>query len=89
MKIKARILSVLLVLAACIGIIPASASVTADEDVYSGAPAVYVRDGGTGDGSSPERAMADLREAFSLLSETGGYAVICGDLTISANFLFY
>lgn len=87
MKIKARILSVLLVLAVCIGIIPASASVTADEDVYSGAPAVYVKDSGKGDGSSPDNALSDLRAAFSMLSETGGYAVICGDLTISeANY---
>lgn len=49
------------------------------------AAAVYVADGGTGDGSSPESALSDLRAALSLLSETGGYAVVCGRLTLGTS----
>ena len=39
---------------------------------------VFVRDGGTGDGSSPANAMSNLSEAAKLIRE-GGYLVICGD----------
>lgn len=42
---------------------------------------VYVKDGGTGDGSSPDAALASLEKAVGLLRKTGGRVVICGDYT--------
>ena len=54
---------------------------------------IYVKDGGTGDGSSPENAMglgdsgeawrdAALYQAWEELKETGGTIVICGPYTL-------
>ena len=87
MKRQTRILTLLLSLILCVSSIPMPVSATAESAAasVSGVPAVFVRDGGNGDGSSPERAMSDMREAFSALSETGGYVVICGPVTIAVS----
>lgn len=39
---------------------------------------VYVKDGGIGDGTSADKAMADLANAYSTLATSGGTIVICG-----------
>lgn len=80
MNKRSRLLSLALALILSLGIIPASASsvTSAAASDNSSAPAVYVKDGGTGDGSSPDRALSNFKDAFSALSETGGYVVVCG-----------
>lgn len=47
-----------------------------------GGTVVYVKDGGTGDGSSAVNAMGDLFAAIDKL-DNGGTVVVCGDLSIS------
>lgn len=44
---------------------------------------VYVRDGGTGDGSSAASPLGTLNAAVSALGGKGGTVVACGDVTIS------
>ena len=57
---------------------------------------IFIRDGGEGDGSSPEEALgmgdngepnidAPLYQAWEELKETGGTIVICGTYTLSAD----
>ena len=86
-NVTARFISFVLVLFICIGSVAATGvcSVWGKSEIIGGscAPAVFVSDTGTGDGSSPEKAISDLRAAFSLLAETGGYAVVCGPLTLA------
>ncbi len=44
---------------------------------------VYVKDGGTGDGSSADKAVGTLTEAWNALSpDTDGTVVVCGPLTV-------
>lgn len=77
---------------ACLLCIPTLA-VTADTSAYAQAlpisapKAVYVKDGGTGDGSSAGKPLSSLSNAFKALKSTGGYIVICGPVTVSeSNF---
>ncbi len=64
------------------------AAVTADltntgaQALYEDGAAVFVRDGGTGDGSSAQNAMSDIAEASAKL-DGGGTIVVCGQLTLS------
>ena len=44
---------------------------------------VYVRDGGTGDGSSAASPLGTLNAAVSALNGKGGTVVACGDVTVS------
>ncbi len=46
------------------------------------ADVVYLKDGGSGDGSSPENAFGDMADAFVALPY-GGTIVVCGDYTFS------
>lgn len=48
--------------------------------------AFYIRDGGTGNGSSAASASASLADAYNVLSESGGTVVVCGPYTISTGF---
>lgn len=43
---------------------------------------VFVKDGGRGNGSSPDRALAVLEDAFTILGEEGGTIVVCGKATM-------
>ena len=45
--------------------------------------AVYVKDGGTGDGSSAASPLGTLNAAVAALGGKGGTVVACGDVTIS------
>ena len=47
----------------------------------SAADVVYLRDGGTGDGSSMQTPFGDLADAMSALPN-GGTVVLCGDYTL-------
>lgn len=47
----------------------------------AGEKAVYICDGGNGDGTSAENAAGDFKAAVRQLSETGGDIVICGKYT--------
>ncbi len=49
---------------------------------YTGDNTLYVKDGGTGDGSSANAAMGDLRDAIDALGAEGRI-VICGNYTIA------
>ena len=51
----------------------------ASGDVY------YIKDGGTGDGSTAAKAGGSLADAYTALSE-GGTIVVCGPYTISESF---
>lgn len=44
----------------------------------------YVKDGGTGDGSSAESPLGTITAAVTALDGNGGTIVACGDVTISA-----
>ena len=59
------------------------------------APVIFIKDGGEGDGSSPDQALglgdsgeawadAPLYQAWEALKETGGTIVICGPYTLKA-----
>lgn len=43
---------------------------------------VFVKDGGRGNGESPDRALAVLEDAFAILGEEGGTIVLCGKTTM-------
>ena len=47
---------------------------------------VYVKTGGTGDGSTPAKAMASLPKAVGLIRETGGTIVLCDDYTTEYSY---
>jgi|GEM_PF-93809 len=49
---------------------------------------VYVRDGGTGDGSSAATPIGSLAVAYALLGEDGGTVVLCGDTTFGGSMSF-
>jgi len=44
---------------------------------------VFVCDGGTGDGLSPEKPFGTLLKAYNALGDAGGRIVICGTLTMT------
>ena len=48
-----------------------------------GAPVCFVRDGGSGDGSSPAQPLGSLSAGFSALAD-GGTLVVCGPTTVGA-----
>ena len=53
------------------------------------AQVVFVKDGGTGNGSSPENAVATLADAFAVLDlSKNTYVVICGAFTQDADFAY-
>ncbi len=43
---------------------------------------LFVKDGGRGNGESPERALGVLEDAFAILGEEGGTVVLCGKTTM-------
>ena len=43
---------------------------------------LFVKDGGRGNGESPERALGVLEDAFAILGEEGGTVVVCGKTTM-------
>lgn len=43
---------------------------------------VFVKDGGRGNGETPDRALAVLSDAFAMLGEEGGTIVVCGKTTM-------
>ncbi len=73
------LLSVLLTLALTAALPPAAAG-AAQKNI------VYVRDGGTGDGSSAASPLSSLLTAYQKLGDAGGEIAVCGDLTLPAPF---
>ncbi len=47
---------------------------------------VYVTDGGTGDGSAPDKAAGTLTDAYAALGDAGGRIVVVEKLTLTENF---
>ena len=47
---------------------------------------VYMKTGGTGDGSSPETPTNSLTNAYAKLGKAGGTIVVCGPFKITAHF---
>ena len=45
--------------------------------------AIYLRDGGSSDGSSFEQPIGDFKDAVRLLKNSGGTIVVCGEYTYS------
>ena len=80
-----KILSLLLILSMMVAAFGAiSVSVSADQPTSS--KVVYVKDGGTGDGSSAKSPLGNLSAAYNALGDAGGRIVVCGKLTISGPF---
>lgn len=53
----------------------------------AGAEVVYLKNGGTGDGSSPERALGSMNDAYSALDlKKDCVIVLCGEYTQSKTF---
>lgn len=48
---------------------------------------VYLKNGGTGDGSTPETALGTLDAAYAALGNGGGHIVICGTYTMTGAFV--
>lgn len=48
-----------------------------------GEPAVFVRNGGEGDGSSADSPLGSLENAFEILKNEGGLIVICGPVSLT------
>ena len=74
-RIVALILSVLLALP----LIPAPITANAAD-----ANVVYVKDNGTGDGTSAASPLGSLKTAINTVSSTGGTVVVCGPTSISS-----
>ncbi len=47
---------------------------------------VYIKDGGDGDGSSPDKALGLITPAYQALGDEGGRIVVCGAFTLQADF---
>ena len=89
MKLKA-FLCILLAILTCIPSLSVSALTSIDTEggITPRSPhAVYVSDGGTGDGSSAASPLSSFANAFKALKDTGGYIVICGQVTVSTSKL--
>ena len=52
----------------------------------AGENVVFLKGGGTGDGSSPDKPMGSLHSAVKLLVDNGGTIVVCGPFTQTADF---
>ena len=62
-------------------------STNTDNSVSPEAPTVYyIRDGGSGDGSSVEKAGASLQDAYAAVGSTGGTIVVTGRYTQTEAF---
>ncbi len=75
-KTLALLLCVILVLA----LVPVVAIPAAAADKV-----VYVKDGGTGDGSTADNAVGALKDAYTALGAEGGTIVIVGELTVTTD----
>ncbi len=78
-KLIAILLCVLTVLPLCLvggGLVYSSAAQT---------KVVYLKDGGAGDGSSPDKAVGKLTDAYNKLGDEGGRIVVCGKFTLTAH----
>ena len=53
--------------------------------VYS--KVVYLKDGGTGDGSTTDKPLGSLADAYAELGNGGGHIVICGTYTLTGTFI--
>lgn len=80
-----RISATLLCIILCITPLFITADSVGTSALASADNAVFVKDGGTGDGSSAAKAMGSLVSAVTALSETGGTVVVCGPLTVTAS----
>ena len=79
-----KIFSILLLIAL---IIPMALTFELERHEAAAAEAVvYVRDGGTGDGSTPDAPMGNLLSAYNKLGDAGGRIVFVGGYTITAHF---
>ncbi|MBE6641630.1 MAG: hypothetical protein E7619_08585, partial [Ruminococcaceae bacterium] len=78
MKKLCGILCVLLCLVTVVSVLPVFGGVEAAGSV------VYVKDGGTGSGSSALSPLGSLSAGYSALGTSGGTIVVCGPLTLSS-----
>jgi len=68
-----KVLTILLAALVMMTIVPLAAFPAAADDVV-----VYVKDKGTGDGSSPENALSTLGEAYAVIGDNNGTIVLVG-----------
>lgn len=55
--------------------------------VFAAENVVYLCDGGTGDGSSPDAALGSMEDAYTTLGDAGGEIVLVGTTTIASKFV--
>ena len=79
-----RALATLLCIILCITPLFITADSVGTSALASSDNVVYVKDGGTGDGSSAAKAMSSIVSAITSLSKTGGTVVVCGKTTVSS-----
>ena len=65
----------------CFGVAADAVHTDSAEMIYADTPAVFVCDGGKGDGSSPLSPLGDLASAVA--AAAGGEVVLCGPLTVT------
>lgn len=54
--------------------------------VFAERHAVFLKTGGTGDGSSPESAVGTFDDAFAAMDDDGGTIVLCGPFSQISNY---
>ena len=72
-----------LISALCIGTAADTARIA---DGRAGGAKVYLRDGGTGDGSSAEQPLGTIAQAYDALGDEGGRIIVCGTYTMTGPF---
>jgi len=83
--IKRSVSALLCALFCIFSLSPGFAEVEGVSSLTIGNEVVFVKDGGTGNGSSAAKPLGSLVSAVSALSRTGGTVVVCGPLTIASS----
>ncbi len=77
------LLALVLALSLILAVVPA---VPAEAEAPGSSEVVYVCDGGTGDGKTPEQPLGSLLDAFTALGDDGGTIVLTGKVTLEGHF---
>lgn len=87
MKKSRKLLSIVLALLMLTSLVPVTMTATVSA-LPTGTTVLYVKDGGTGNGVTPDVAAGSLATAFgSVATAGGGTVVICGPVTIKSNVI--
>ncbi len=83
---KKKLLSLALVLMMLLPISLSAMSGMALQTDAATEKVVFVRDGGTGDGTTVDKPFGKLEDAYAALGDEGGRVVICGTYTMTGHF---